>query len=117
MRFLLVYDRQSNATDFTTADLLANGNPQGLKNVATYGRFVVLWDKVVVLNQTSGGGVQKLFIKKYLKVPLKAQIASYADGNASAPVTGNLCLMYLSDTAAGATDADVNGFCRLKFIG
>lgn len=118
-RFMLVIDHQSNASDFVVADLLNNPYIEAFTQIGNFGRFTVLMDKVVVLNSTTStaGALQKGFFKKHIRIRPIHQIVNYNVGTASAPLTGNLVLLYLSDIAAGTTDMDVAGNVRLKFIG
>ncbi|MEO5351338.1 MAG: hypothetical protein H7836_17100, partial [Magnetococcus sp. YQC-3] len=89
--------------------------PESLRTIGLLSRFDVLMDKTVSLNEGSGA-VQKLFFKKYIKIRDNS-VTSFVDGTASIPMTNSYNLLYLSDVAAGATDVNVFGQCRLRFVG
>jgi len=118
-RFLIVHDKQPNGTSATVTDVLTTAVVEDYTNTKNFSRFTVLMDKVVVLNQTNSiaNNKQKAFFKKYIKIPEHLALSTFKDGNTAPPNTGELTLMYFSDTAAGTQDMDVNGSCRLRFQG
>lgn len=117
-RFVLVRDKQPNqaASPLATATgFLDTISPESLRSILYLSRYDVLMDKTVSLNEGSGA-VQKMFFKKYIKVRDNS-VTTFADGTAAIPVTNSYNLLYLSDVAAGATDVNVFGQCRLRFVG
>jgi hypothetical protein len=122
-RFMIVYDRQTNVTNPTIATAgtgpLDSISPVSLRQVATTSRFKVLYDKVVVLNSTTttATALQIAYEECFVKIPTDCQMTQFADGATGAPQTGGLYLMFFSNIAAGATDANVNGQARLRFWG
>ncbi len=119
VRMILVYDKQSNAAALTSTQLVDSITMESQKNISFLGRFIVLMDKVITLNQTASnaGGIQRGFFKKYIKIPLNAQLANYQTGASAIPQMGALSLLYFGTEAAGASDVDMNGSVRVKFIG
>lgn len=123
IRYLIVYDKQSNTGQPSIAT--ANTGPldaitvTAVRQVATMSRFTILKDKVITLNNTSdtAGAFQKYFEKFYINLPEDCQFAQFADGTADDPQTGGLFLMYFSDQAAGTADVDASWQVRLRFIG
>jgi len=117
-RFVLVRDKQPNyaASPLATAGLFLDTiSPESLRAIAVLSRYDVLMDKTVSLNEGSGA-VQKMFFKKYIKIRDNS-ITTFPDGTATIPSTNSYNLFYLSDVAAGATDVNVFGQCRLRFVG
>lgn len=123
IRMLIVYDKNSN---LSTASIATSGTGPldtisitSLRQVATTSRFKVLSDRVYALNNQSdtAGAFAKMHDEIYIKIPSDCQNTAFADGNAGAPISGNLLLMYFSDIAAGAGDVDINGQTRLRYYG
>lgn len=122
-RFMIVYDRQPNGVAPTIATAttgpLESISVVSMRQVASSTRFKVLYDHVFALNNTSdtAGAFQIRNDECFIKIPEEAQFASFVDGNAGAPQTGGLYLMYMSTLAAGASDVDIEGRARLRFWG
>lgn len=116
-RWLLVHDKNANTVQPTFAQVLDALTVESQRNISGVSRFTILMDKTVVTNQTSGTAKNQAFFKKYVKIPQELQLTCYADGTAQVPVSGSLTLMYLSNVAPGATDTNITGTSRLRFIG
>lgn len=115
-RFVVVHDKNANVAAPIWATVFDSATPESLRLIATLSRYTILMDKTVTINNNSGA-TQKGFFKKWIKIPPELQLVTFADSGTGVPVTGSLTLMYLSDVAAGATDLNVNGQARLRFIG
>lgn len=116
IRMVVVHDKNANLADPTWTQVFNTATPQSLRAIGNMSRFTLLMDKTFALNNV-GGGTQKLFIKKYLKIPQDLQLTSFTDGSATTPVSGSLTLMYLSDVVAGVIDTDMQLQVRTRFIG
>lgn len=120
VRILVVHDMNANNATVAMGGVLISADIGSFTNTATKSRFTILWDKVIVMNQTADGSatvLNKGFMKKYIKIPVPCQAAVYGDGTAQAPVTGGLTLYYVGDVVAGATDLDFSVNARLTFVG
>lgn len=123
MRFMLVVDKNANVAAPTiagsTTGPLESIAIQAQRQIASISRFHILMDEVIVLNQQGGTGAGKTkgYFERFVKIPENLQLTQFFDGSASVPVSNGLSLMYFSDVAAGATDVDVAGTVRLRFIG
>lgn len=117
-RFLLVRDKNANiaAPPTIAGSIITAVSPEALREIAYMSRYDVLMDKTITINEGSGA-VQKAFFKKYIKVPQDQALTSFSDGTAAIPVSNSYSLIYLSDVAAGATDVNVFGNCRMRFVG
>lgn len=124
VRFALVKSMQANAAAPTwfvgtvTTDVFDASTVTARRSVVTASRYKVLMDEVIVVNQEGGTGaaVSQAYFHKYLKT-FKEEITQYGDGTASVPMTNAYYLMYVGSVAAGATDLDVAGTARLRFVG
>jgi hypothetical protein len=119
-RFIVVHDKNANLTSPTIAGatgVLDAITPESLRTISGMSRYTILMDKSFALNTASASAPQKMFFKKYIKLSPELQLASFYDGGSSVPVSGSLTLLYFSDIAAGATDVNVNGQSRLRFVG
>lgn len=124
VRFVVVCDHTANTvapTWFTGAatDVMDQLSVNARRSVASASKYTVLMDKVVVLNQGSGtgGALQQAYFKKYIKIPKNCQLITYQNNTSAIPMTNALSLLYIGTTASGATDADVVGTTRLRFVG
>lgn len=122
-RFIIVYDGQPNlaAPSIATAGTgpLDAITPTAMRQIATVSRFHVLSDNTFEINSQSdtAGALAIRYFETYIKIPEKYQAVTFGSSGATEPVTGGLYLMYLSTVAAGATDVNVVGSARLRFIG
>lgn len=116
IRWLLIYDSQSNAVSPTWATVISSPDfTTGFQLISTKSRYQILMDKTVVLNSTADTNLNKGFWKKYIKIPQLPAV--YGSGAAAVPQSGSLTLIYLSDIAAGVADVDMNVNTRLTFLG
>lgn len=124
LRIVVGIDKNANITNpsffgSATSSIFDGNTPLigALRQISTMSRFVILKDKVITLNQTSDGALQKGFIKIYVKIPDEYQIASYQNSSSAVPMTNNLFLAYVGDEAAGVADMNFVARCRLRFVG
>jgi len=122
LRFCLVRDKNSNMAQAplaTATGFLDTITPESLRTVGFMSRYDVLMDKTFALNQSASNaaGFQKLFFKKYIKVPQSDALVSFGDGTASIPVSNSYTLLYFSDLASGVADVNILGTCRMRFVG
>lgn len=122
VRFVVVQSLQANAaapTWFTTAatDVFDASTITARRAVATASTYRIIMDKTIVVNQTgsTGGAFNMEYFHKYIKLP--DEITTFSSSNAVIPMTNAYFLMYVGSTAAGATDLDVSGTARLRFVG
>lgn len=119
LRFVVVHDKNANSTAPTWTLVFDSVDISSQRQIGALSRFTILMDKTITLNQlSSAGGVQKGFLKKYIKIREEdLQLTSFADGSSAIPYSNSLTLMYVSDLSSGVADVDVNGTCRLRFVG
>lgn len=123
VRFVVVKSMQSNSaapTWFTgggLTDVFDASTITARRATLTASRFKIIMDQTLVLNQfgSTGGALSMEYFHKYMKLP--DEVTSFFDGTAAVPVTNAYYLMYVGSTAAGATDCDVVGTARLRFVG
>jgi len=90
MRFMIVYDKQTNAATPTVAAILQSDNIFGLQNLDNSNRFVVIMDKTFrfgSVDQTS------VVYSKYKKVNLPVQFNTGSAGTVGDIQTGGLFLV------------------------
>jgi len=119
IRVMLIRNRNCNQTTLAAiTSVLDSITVQSLRETDGMSRFDVLMDKTFVINQTAdtAGCLQKYFFKKYVKVNEYDSITSYGGGS-TIPVTNDYNIIYFSDIASGATDINVYGQCRMRFVG
>lgn len=125
VRFALVVDKLAQGEQCiwgagaAVQDVFDAATVVARRNVISAARFIVLKEVVVVLNDQAGtgGGPAQCYIHEFVKVPKDFQLAAWASGSATIPVTNALTLMYLGSTAAGVTDVNVEGTARVRFMG
>lgn len=115
-RIMVIHDKNSNGVQPTAAQIF-EGTPSvsAMKSISNASRFTTLLDKTFVNN--SNGSFNYTYINEYVKVPLKCQLASFADGTSVVPVSGSLTLLYIGSEAAGVADTDVILAARCRFVG
>lgn len=118
-RIIIYIDKTPQANDPVVGYLLEAATIESQRAKAKIGRFHILSDEVVVVNQTNAvaNNLQKGFYSKFVRIPTKYSIASYDVPTAAIPITNAIGIMTLGDTATGATDLDVAGTARLCFTG
>lgn len=124
VRFVVVKSMQSNAaapTWFTGAagqDVFDASTVTARRAVETASRYRILMDETIVVNQMTGVAASaptQAYFHKF--IPLKNEMTTYATGAATIPITNAFYLMYVGSTASGATDLDIAGTARLRFVG
>lgn len=99
------------------ADVYDASNVVARRAVETASRYKIMMDETIVLNQigSTGGSVSQAYFHKYIKLP--DEITQFPSGASGIPITNAYYLMYMGSTASGATDCDVLGTVRLRFVG
>lgn len=113
MRMMVLYDKQSNATPVTVADIIKDsgaGNFLSMKNYENRKRFRVLKDKVYRLD-TSGPNTLYTHWYKSFKSPLSV---IYSEGDATTVIKNNIILLLVSDSTTIAHPAAA-GTIRIKY--
>jgi len=117
-RVLLVYDKQTNASALTAAQVFhgaeAAHRPFQMRNLENRSRFTCLMDKTVVLNAAGESG-SKRSIKFYRKLNLPVTFNNGDGAGVADIVTGSLYIIATGTEAAGATDGSVVGYCRVRY--
>lgn len=122
VRLLLVYDKQANGTDLSMTDVLQTQETEGLYKLENAKRFVILWDKVYVLQglpvSPATDSVGKS-IDFYKKVNLE-QIYKGTGATAADVATGSLYLMAICDTPSALPGSSVqaiwSGNLRVRYV-
>jgi len=119
MRFVVVVDNNANQTAPTWTGVFDSATVDSQRLIGNMGRYTILMDKVIPLNQaSSAGGPQKGFFKKYIKIrDPEQQLVQYTAGTALVPMKNSLTLMYISDLSSGVADVDIQGTARLRYVG
>lgn len=133
-RFMIVYDRQVNASypavnnilsDALVSSVITPGNYLSSLNPAFYERYIVLCDKIFILGGINNAGglpsgptEQKGFvIDEFIK--LKGLETQYSTSSVGSPITdlntGALYLIALGDIANGAESFYMDMTCRLRY--
>lgn len=123
VRFVVVKSIQANAAAPTwssgnaTTDVFDASTITARRATTTATKYKIIMDQTLVVNQfgSTGGALNMEYFHKYMKLP--DEVTQYGDGTASVPMTNAYYLLYLGSTAAGATDCDVVGTARLRFVG
>lgn len=115
VRMLIVYDKQSNATAPTVAQILEQVAGSSHMNMDNRDRFTVLSDKQFALDQS--GGHQSGQTKMYKKLSLPTIFNAGTAGTVADITSGSIYLLYISENSAGsATNTPLGTFTsRIRF--
>lgn len=124
VRFVVVKSMQANAAAPTwfvgtlTTDVFDASTVTARRAVATASRFKIIMDKTIVVNQEGGTGaaLSQEYLHKYIPI-VREEITQFGSEASGIPITNAYYLMYVGSTASGATDLDVVGTARLRFVG
>jgi len=105
VRMLIIYDKQTNATAPTVAQILEQTDALSFMNMDNRDRFSVLIDKQIAIDQFGGNGsrVVKLFKRSALPTIFNSGTA----GTVADMTTGSVYLVLLN-IQAGAVVTDTN---------
>lgn len=114
-RVLLVYDRQTNATALTAAQVLTVADTLAPRNLENRKRFKILYDRTHALNASAepGSEVTRRFYRR-LRHPVTFN--SGDNGTVADIVTGSLYLVVVGSEATGPTDGTVTFHSRIRYL-
>lgn len=113
-RFMVVYDRQTNATALTITDVLVSVSTMALQNLDNRNRFRILYDQVFHLNATAESDSAKtLVMRKALNLPMTFN--SGDAGTVADITTGSVYFLCMGSEARGNTAGDMQGRVRLRY--
>lgn len=123
-RAIIVQDRQTNtAVIGNITDVLEANNCMAPRSLPNRHRFKILWDKFFLLGGVlNGAGTgssipeQKLF-KSYIKFrkPIPMHFNQGEDANVASITSNSIYLVLLGNIAAGATDANLTYYIRVRY--
>lgn len=113
IRYMIIYDTQTNAALPALLDILTPGTVIGFMNLANRDRFRIIWERtftpsVGTFSDTAAVAEFTEFIKIYQKLNLDVVFNNTNGGTIADIQTGSLLLVTLSNVAAG-TGAPVDG--------
>lgn len=113
-RVLLVYDRQTNASALTAAQVLNAVNTLSPRNLENRKRFKILYDRTFTLNASGEAGsfVTRRFYRR-LRHPVTFN--SGAAGTVADIVTGSVYLVAIGSQVAGPTAGFVSFSSRIRY--
>lgn len=101
-RWMIVYDKQANAVAPAVTDILVTANAAAFNNLSNRDRFIVIYDKILVIGGTTGNDNSLMYQKKYRK--MKMEVTNGGTGNTIGSIaTGALFLVTVGSVAAGTT--------------
>lgn len=116
VRYLFVYDRQSNATAPTVANILEASIGSSMMNMDNRDRFLVLADKQFAIDQN--GGNQSSQCKMYRKINLPTIFNAGTAGTIADITSGSVYLLTIATQgfSSGATNSPYCTFyTRIRF--
>lgn len=113
VRFMIIYDRQTNGVAPAMTDILDTGTITSQHNMANVYRFFTIMDRTMVLSGAGGNTIN--FSKKYKSINLPVVYNAGTAGTVADINTGGLFFCYVGNTAAGIDDTDVSASLRLRY--
>lgn len=121
-RILIVYDRQTNGTVPTPADILNPASIPGMRNLENRKRFKILMDKTYTLNTNYTGAATVYdatnnhhFIEYYRKLEHPVTFNSGSAGTVADISTGSLYMLTLGSVVAGTAACAISMCSRVRF--
>lgn len=122
-RMLIVQDKQSNGVAPGIGDILINASTTAPRNLANRKRFRILWDKTFAMggNLNAAGTPSTVPNLRNFKAYMKFRPAIRTEYNTGVAGTiadinsNSLYLVTIGTEAAGATDAGLVGYIRLRY--
>lgn len=114
-RWIIVYDKQTNATAPAITDIIVAANESAANNLSNRDRFVIIYDKVVNIGATGSNDNQRAFFRKYKRCNM--EVTNGGTGSTVGSIqTGALWFVTCGEKAAGTTAPKVlNGTARIRF--
>ena len=113
-RVLIVYDRQTNATALTVADVLTAVDINSPRNLTNRSRFKIIYDSLHHLNASGESGAHKV-LDWYKPLWLPVTFNSGDAGTVADIQTGSLYLVVVGNRSAGADAGAVGGRFRVRY--
>lgn len=114
VRLLWVYDKQSNATAPTVAQILEQATGKSFMNMDNRDRFVVLLDKQYAIDQS--GGNESCQVKVYKKINLTTVFNAGTAGTVADITSGSIYLLAISDAPFASDTVPAIGFySRIRY--
>jgi len=114
-RVLIVYDRQTNATALTAAEVLSTANVLAPRNLENRKRFSILFDRTYTINDSDEPGTfRTIKFYRHLKHPItfNAGVA----GTVADITTGSVYLVMIGSNAAGDTAGSIQYSSRIRYL-
>jgi len=119
VRVILGIDKQCNGANTAIGDVLQSASPYSFRNMYTLNRFVILKDKLFVMDPTIYMATNSGQVGRILKFSWKGQLPimfSDATATISNIETNNLFLLVVTDRTATAGQTDgIVGTVRVKY--
>lgn len=119
VRVILGIDKQCNGANTVVADVLQSASPYAFRNMFTLNRFIILKDKLFVMDPKIYMATNSGQVGRILKFSWKGQLPiMYSDATASIGniETNNIFLLVISDRTATAGQTDgIVGTVRVKY--
>jgi len=113
VRIVIVYDKQSNATQATAATVFTVDSITSPMNLTFNHRFIVLFDDYIDCLGTSGP--QSFVLRGFKKLNLPVEFNSTNGGTFADIVTGNITAYVYSASTFGVASPGTTLYTRLRF--
>lgn len=116
-RCMVVLDRQPNGIYPALTDVLVSQDVYAPRNLSFRKRFKILWDKVLILNQTTTGSPNSVFRKSFLnfKFPILVDYNQFITGAITDITSNSLLFLFFGQNPLGATDATMYMYGRMRY--
>lgn len=113
-RVLIVYDRQTNATALTGAQVLASFDTNAPRNLENRRRFKILKDWRFPINASGESGSARV-LTFYRRLRHPVTFNSGDAGTVADITTGSIYVLSVGTNVAGATAGSLVGTCRIRY--
>jgi len=114
-RFLVVYDRQTNATAITAGLVIDPVNSCGSRDLENRHRFKILMDRTFTMNASAEPG-SRAFFQFYRRLAHPITFNSGDAGTVADITTGSIYLIAIGNVAPGATAGSILVGSRIRYL-
>lgn len=113
-RLLIVYDRQTNGSALTAAQVLTSASTDAFRNLENRRRFKILYDKRVALSASAESN-SRVEMDLYRRLRHPVTFNSGDAGTVADIVTGSIYAVVIGSEAAGVTSGLITIGCRIRY--
>lgn len=114
-RLIVVYDKQTNATEPAITDILDSAHAASLMNLSNSNRFKVLIDVMIPIRDRTSTNGDSVPVYEYRNLNLPMHFNSGDAGTVGDIISGAIWAIGVGNVAVGATDGNLSFRSRVRY--